>query len=38
MGLQLIAPLGADARLLAAAHRLEQALAASPTPTVPQPT
>ena len=38
MGLQLIAPLGADARLLAAAHRLEQALAASPTPLVPQRT
>jgi len=28
MGLQLVAPLGADARLLAAARRLEQALAA----------
>ncbi len=27
MGLQLVAPLGADARLLTAAHRLEQALA-----------
>ncbi len=27
MGLQLVAPLGADARLLAAAHRLERALA-----------
>jgi Asp-tRNA(Asn)/Glu-tRNA(Gln) amidotransferase A subunit family amidase len=35
MGLQLIAPLGADARLLAAAHRLERALAAPPKS--PQP-
>jgi len=36
MGLQLIAPLGADARLLAAAHTLERALAAA-SPISPQP-